>query len=118
MSALLLALMGVYGVLAYSVSLRHQEFGIRIALGSGKGALIQLVLRQAAYPVLLGTSVGLTLSLAALRWMRNQLYETPVMDPVAIGGSLLAIFAVATVAAVLPAQHAASVDPVEALRIQ
>jgi predicted permease len=118
MSALLLALMGVYGVLAYSVSLRHQEFGIRIALGSGKGALIQLVLRQAAYPVLLGTSVGLTLSLAALRWMRNLLYETPVMDPVAIGGSLLAIFAVATVAAVLPAQHAASVDPVEALRIQ
>ena len=79
---------------------------------------MQLVLRQAAYPILLGTGVGLTLSLAALRWMRNMLYQIPVMDPAAIGGSLLAIFAVATVAAVLPAHHAASVDPMEALRIQ
>ena len=58
-AALLLALLGVYGVLAYSVSLRRQEFGIRIALGSGKSALIGLVLRQAAYPVLLGTGIGL-----------------------------------------------------------
>jgi predicted permease len=117
-SALFLALIGVYGVLAYSVSLRHQEFGIRIALGSGKCALMHLVLCQAAYPVLLGTGVGFALSLAALRWLRSILYQTPVMDPVALGGSLLAIFAVATLAAVLPAQHAASVDPVQALRIE
>jgi len=50
--------------------------------------------------------------------LRSILYQTPVMDPVALGGSLLAIFAVATLAAVLPAQHAASVDPVQALRIE
>ena len=117
-SALVLALMGVYGVLAYSVSLRHQEFGIRIALGSRKGTLMQLVLRQAAYPVLLGTSVGLTLSFVAMRWVRSMLYQTPVMDPLAIGGSLLAILAVAAVAAVVPAQRAASVDPAHALRNQ
>jgi ABC-type antimicrobial peptide transport system permease subunit len=117
-SALVLALMGIYGVLAYSVSLRHQEFGIRIALGSKKSALMQLVLRQAAFPVLLGTGVGLTLSFVALRWMRSMLYQAPNMDPVAIGGSLLAIFAVAIVAAILPARHAASVDPMQALRIQ
>jgi predicted permease len=117
-SALLLALMGIYGVLAYSVSTRHQEFGIRIALGSSKSTLIQLVLRQAAYPVLLGTGVGLTLSFAALRLVRSMLYQTPMMDPVAIGGSLLAIFAAGTVAAVIPARHAASVDPVQALRTQ
>jgi predicted permease len=117
-SALLLALMGVYGVLAYSVSLRHQEFGIRIALGSRRGALMQLVLRQAAYPVLLGTGVGLTLSFVALRWVRSMLYQAPVIDPVVIGCSLLAIFAVATAAALLPAQHAAFVDPVQALRNQ
>ena len=117
-SALFLALIGVYGVLTYSVSLRHQEFGIRIALGSGKGALMRLVLRQAASPVLLGTGVGFALSLAALRWLRSILYQMPVLDPVALGGSLLAILAVATVAAVLPAQHAASADPMQALRIQ
>jgi predicted permease len=117
-SALLLALMGVYGVLAYSVSLRHQEFGIRIALGSRKSTLMQLVLRQAAYPVLLGMSVGLTLSLVAMRWVRSMLYQTPVMDPLAIGGSLLAIVAVAAVAAIVPAQRAASVDPAHALRIE
>lgn len=117
-SALLLALMGVYGVLAYSVSLRHQEFGIRIALGSGKGALMQLVLLQAAYPVLLGAGVGLTLSFAALRWVRSLLYQTPLIDPLAIGGSLVALAAVAVLAAVLPARHAASIDPVQALRTQ
>ena len=115
-SALLLALMGVYGVLAYSVSLRQREFGIRIALGSGKGALIQLVLQQAAYPVLLGTGVGFALSLALVRWLRSILYQTPVLDPIALGGGVLAIFAVATLAAVIPARHAASVDPVRALR--
>jgi len=117
-SALLLALMGVYGVLAYSVSMRQQEFGIRIALGSSKGTLMQLVLRQAAYPVLLGTGVGLALSFVALRLVRSMLYQTPIMDPIAIGGSVVAIFVVAMVAGVLPAQHAASVDPVQALRIQ
>ena len=117
-SALLLALMGVYGVLAYSVSLRHQEFGIRIALGSRKGALMQLVLRQAAYPVLLGAGAGLVVALVALRWVRSMLYQTPLMDPLAIGGSLAALVAVAALAAVLPARRAASVDPVVALRVQ
>src|SRR6202008_3555020 len=78
-AALLLALLGVYGVLAYSVSLRGQEFGIRIALGSGKAALIRLVLGQAAWPVLLGAAAGLAVSVFALRWVRSLLYQTPVM---------------------------------------
>jgi predicted permease len=116
-SALLLALMGVYGVLAYSVSLRNQEFGIRIALGSKKSALTGLVLRQAAWPVMWGAAVGLTLSFVAVRWIHSLLYQAPVVDPVAIGVSLLAIFGVALVAAVLPARHAASINPVQALRV-
>lgn len=117
-SALFLALIGVYGVLAYSVSLRHQEFGVRIALGSGKGPLMYLVLRQAATPVLLGTGVGLVFSLTALRGLGSILYQAPAIDPIALGGSVLTIFIVAIVAAVLPARHAASIDPVQALRTQ
>ena len=117
-AALLLALLGVYGVLTYSVSLRRQEFGIRIALGSGKSALIGLVLRQAAYPVLLGTGVGLTMALIALRWVRSLLYQTPVMDPLAVGGSVLLLLLAATIAAMVPARRAASTDPMRALRTE
>jgi predicted permease len=117
-AALLLALLGVYGVVAYSVSLRQQEFGIRIALGSGKSALIGLVMRQAAYPVLLGTGVGLTLALIALRWVRSLLYQAPAMDPLAVGGSVLLLLAAAAMAAIVPARRAASTDPMRALRME
>jgi predicted permease len=117
-AALLLALLGVYGVLAYSVSLRRQEFGIRIALGSGKSALIGLVLRQASYPVLFGTGAGLAMALIALRWVRSLLYQTPVMDPLAIGGSVLLLLVAAAIAAIVPARRAASTDPMRALRTE
>jgi predicted permease len=117
-AALLLALLGVYGVLAYSVSLRRQEFGIRIALGSGKSALIGLVLRQAAQPVLLGTGVGLAMALIALRWVRSLLYQTPVMDPLAVGSSVLLLLVAAAIAALVPARRAASTDPMRALRAE
>ncbi len=116
-AALLLALLGVYGVLAYSVSMRQQEFGIRIALGSGKGTLVGLVLRQAAYPVLLGAGTGLTIALLAMRWVRSLLYQAPGMDPVAIGGSILLLMAAAALAAIMPARRAAGVDPMRALRM-
>jgi predicted permease len=117
-AALFLALLGVYGVLAYSVSLRRQEFGIRIALGSGKSALIGLVLRQAAQPVLLGTGVGLTMALIVLRWVRSLLYQTSVMDPLAMGGSVLLLLVAAAIAAIVPARRAASTDPMRALRTE
>jgi predicted permease len=117
-TALFLALLGVYGVLAYSVSMRRQEFGIRIALGSGKNALIGLVLRQAAYPVLLGIVTGLAMAILGLRWVRNLLYQTDVLDPLAIGGSVLLLLAAAAIAAAVPARRAASVDPMRALRTE
>ncbi len=118
LAALFLALLGVYGVLAYSVTLRRQEFGIRIALGSGRSAMIGLVLRQAAYPVLLGTGVGLMMALIALRWVRSLLYQTPVMDPIALGGSILLLLVAATIAAIVPARRAASTDPMHVLRME
>jgi hypothetical protein len=117
-AALLLALLGVYGVLAYSVTLRRQEFGIRIALGSGKNALIGLVLRQAAYPVLLGAGFGVALALIAVRWVRTVFYESPGVDPLAIGASLALLLAAAAAAALVPARRAAAIDPMRTLRIE
>ena len=117
-ASLLLALLGVYGVLTYSVSMRRQEFGIRIALGSGKSALIGLVLREAAYPVLLGTGIGFTMALIAMRWVRSLLYQTPLMDPLAVGGSVLLLLVAAAMAAIVPARRAASTDPMRALRTE
>jgi predicted permease len=117
-AALLLALLGIYGVLAYSVSLRRQEFGIRIALGSGKSSLIWVVLRQAASPVFLGTAAGLVLSAFVVRWVHSLLYQTPALDPLAIGGSVALLLVAAAAAAIVPACRAASVDPIRALRIE
>jgi predicted permease len=118
LAALLLALLGIYGVLAYSVSLREQEFGIRIALGSGKATLMRLVTRQAAVPVVAGIFVGLALALIVTRWVRTLLYETRTADPIAIATSIAAILAVALLAALLPAWRAASVDPIKALKTE
>lgn len=117
-AALMLALLGVYGVQAYSVSLRRQEFGIRIAMGSGRAALIRLVLRQASYPVLGGACAGLAMAAVALWLIRSLLYQTPVTDPLAIGGSVLLLLAAAVLAAVVPSRRAASLDPMQALRTE
>ena len=117
-AALLLALLGVYGVLAYSVSLRQQEFGVRIALGSDKSRLILLVLRQAALPVAAGAGIGLVLAFVAARWVRSLLYETPAADPLAIAGSLILLLAAAALAAIVPARRASRVDPIQVLRAQ
>jgi predicted permease len=117
-AALLLALLGVYGVLAYSVSMREQEFGIRIALGSGKAALMRLVVRQAAIPVVGGIFAGLALALLATRWVASLLYETTAADPAAVLASVAILFAAALLAALLPAGRAASVDPMKALKTE
>lgn len=117
-AALLLALLGIYGVLAYSVSLREQEFGIRIALGSGKAQLIRLVLRQAAVPVVGGVLAGLALALVATRWVASLLYETRAVDPSAISASIALLLAAAFLAALLPARRAASVDPMKSLKTE
>ncbi|HEY6337157.1 MAG TPA: ABC transporter permease [Candidatus Sulfotelmatobacter sp.] len=115
-AALLLALLGVYGVMAYSVSLREQEFGIRIALGSGKAALMKLVVRQAAVPVLGGVLAGLAFASVATRWVESLLYETRAVDPTAISASIALLLAAALLAALLPARRAASIDPMKALK--
>jgi ABC-type antimicrobial peptide transport system permease subunit len=115
-AALMLALLGVYGVLAYTVSLRQQEFGIRIALGSDKAALVELVLRQASRPICLGLILGLICSFAATRWVRSLLYDSRMVDPIAIAAGVVLVLGVSFLAAILPARRAAQVDPMQVLR--
>jgi predicted permease len=115
-AALLLALLGIYGVLAYSVSLRQQEFGIRIALGCDKSALMRLVARQAAWPVIGGILAGLALAFAASRYVHSLLYETSAADPAAISAGIGLLLAAALLAALIPARRAAQTDPMHVLR--
>ncbi len=115
-AALLLALLGIYGVLAYSVSLRQQEFGIRIALGCDQSALMRLVARQAAVPVAGGIVAGLALAFAATRYVQSLLYQTSAADPAAIATSIALLVVAALLAALIPARRAARVDPMQVLR--
>lgn len=115
-AALFLALLGIYGVLAYSVSLRQQEFGIRIALGCGKAALMRFVAREAAMPVLGGIAAGLALAFAATRWVQSLLYQTSVFDPLSLAAGIALLLAAALLAALLPARRAAATDPMQVLR--
>jgi predicted permease len=115
-AALLLALLGIYGVLAYSVSLRQQEFGIRIALGCDKSTLMRLVVRQAALPVAGGILLGLALAFVATRYVQSLLYQTSAADPTAITASIALLIVAALLAALLPARRAAQVDPMQVLR--
>jgi predicted permease len=115
-AALFLAVLGIYGVLAYSVSLRRQEFGIRIALGSNRTQLARLVLMDAFYPMFGGIALGLLGAFAAARWVSSLLYQTSAVDPWAIGLSLAVLLLAGLLASLLPVRSAASVDPIRALR--
>jgi predicted permease len=115
-AALLLALLGIYGVLAYSVSLRQQEMGIRMALGCDRPALMRLVAVQAAWPVLGGVLAGLVLAFAASRLVHSLLYETSAADPEAIAASILLLLVAALLATLIPARRAARVHPMQVLR--
>jgi hypothetical protein len=117
-AALMLAGLGVYGVLAYSVSLRQQEFGIRIALGSSKKALMRLVLLEVSYPVMGGLIFGLFAAMWATRAIRSLLYETQTADPFAISASIGLLVMAAIVAGLVPAYRASNADPIRALREQ
>ena len=115
-AALLLAVLGIYGVLAYSVSLRTQEFGIRMALGSSKRALIRLVLLDASWPMAVGLVLGLLGVAVATRWVRSLLYETSPADPWTIALAVGVLGAAALFASLLPAREAMSIDPMRVLR--
>jgi putative ABC transport system permease protein len=114
--ALLLAVGGIYAVVAFSVSLRSQEIAIRMALGAQRAGIARLVLISSANLALLGCALGLAGSIAVSRLVRSFLFEVSPTDPAIYIGSVFIMIAMALAASALPAQRAASADPVDALR--
>jgi predicted permease len=115
-AALLLAAIGLYGVMSYAVTRRAGEIGLRVALGAGRGSVISMILRDALALVGIGMAFGIPLTLVASRVIRDQLHGIDPTDPVAFGAALVILGTGATLAALLPALRASRVEPVVALR--
>ncbi len=116
--ALGLAAVGVFGVLAYSVSQRTREIGVRMALGAHWSGILQLVIRQGLQIVLVGIAIGVAASLALSRVLGTLLYQVEPTDPATLMSVSLVLLGVAVIAAIIPAQRAARVDPLAALRCE
>ena len=116
--ALIIAAVGIYGVMAYSVVQRTGEFGIRMALGAQQRDVLRLVLVQGGKLVGLGLIIGLAATLAASRAMGSMLFNTSAQDPLTLGTITLVLGAVALLACLLPASRATKVNPIEALRAE
>jgi ABC-type antimicrobial peptide transport system permease subunit len=116
--ALVLAAVGLYGVTAYTVAQRTNEIGIRMALGADRPKVIQLVLSGAFKRVLVGLGLGLPLSIGAGRLISAQLYGVSSWDPLALTVAAGALAICSFFAAMIPANRAASISPMNALRIE
>jgi putative ABC transport system permease protein len=115
-AALLLASLGIYGVVSYSVAHRTNEMGIRIALGAQAHQLYRMVVRQAMAPVVLGLLAGIAGALAAGRILAGLLYEVSPRDPQLLAAAALLLAAIGLAASFLPARRAMRTDPLNALR--
>jgi putative ABC transport system permease protein len=115
-AALLLACLGIYGVISYSVARRTNEMGIRIALGAQASQVSSLILRQGIQPVFGGLLVGVGAALATGQLIRSFLFGTEARDPAVISAVVVMLLLVATVACWAPARRASRIDPMAALR--
>jgi predicted permease len=116
--ALLLGLVGLYGVISYSASQRRREIGIRIALGAQRNAVTAMFVRQGLFMAGGGVACGLIVAVAATRLLRSLLFHVSPMDPLTYGCAALALCAAGALASYIPSRRTASVDPVEALRAE
>jgi ABC-type antimicrobial peptide transport system permease subunit len=114
--ALLLASIGLYGVMSYFVARRTSEIGIRMALGATRSSVVSLVLRGALWQVLIGLALGIPAALFAGHLMASILYGVGGFDPLALVGAVFVLGLCATAASYLPARRAASIEPMQALR--
>jgi putative ABC transport system permease protein len=114
--ATILAMVGLYGVISYMVVRRRNEIGVRMALGANRSDIVVMVLREAAILCLIGLAIGTGLALAAGTAAASMLYGLKPGDPLTLGSAITGMIAVAMIASLLPAQRAATVHPMEALR--
>ena len=114
--ALVLATAGVFGVMAYSVSRRTREIGVRTALGASSGAVLTMILGQGLRTILSGVAIGLVGSLALTRTVKSLLFGVTATDPLTFGAVILLLTGAAVAACYLPARRATRIDPMVALR--
>jgi predicted permease len=116
--ALILAAVGLYGVTAYTVERRTSEIGVRMALGSDRARIVRLVLRGAFLQIFIGLLIGIPASIGCARLIATQLYQVKGWDPIVLAASIVTLSICAFIASIIPAQRAASIDPVKALRTE
>jgi predicted permease len=116
--ALVLACIGIYGIMAYTVARRTGEIGIRMALGAQAGQVLRMVLREASWMALAGVTLGLGSALWLARFLGAMLYGLKPSDPPTLAGAAVLLLLIALLAAFGPARRASRVDPVDALRHQ
>jgi ABC-type antimicrobial peptide transport system permease subunit len=116
--ALLLGLVGVYGVISYAVSQRRGELGMRMALGAQAGQVKAMVIKQGIALAGVGVALGLVLAFALTRLMSALLFEVSAVDPLTYASVAIGLLSVALLASYLPARRAANVDPMTALRVE
>ena len=116
--AIILVCIGLYGIMAYAVSGRTNEIGIRIALGAQRGSVLWLILRESLLLVLIGVAIGVPVVFAAGKWISSLLFGVKPADPVSFGLAAALMFAIGILACYLPARRATKVDPMVALRYE
>jgi len=116
--ALLLAAIGLYGVTAYTVVRRTPEIGIRMALGAARARVIGMVMRGAMLQVLIGLAIGIPVSIFCVRYVKSQLFEITSVNTTVMAGAICVLVLAAFIAGMIPARRAASINPVQALRVE